>query len=987
LVEAESEDQCRRIRKAEIQQSVPPLELTPDVIAAAQAQDPALQMLYNVIREGGQQPAWSEVQSSAEETRVLWAQFASFKIENNVLYRQFHRADGSTSHMQIVMPASLRLAFLKQLHSSGSNVATTHLGIRKTQAHVQSRAYWPSWRSDVEKYCRRCELCQTVQHGVAPRHGKMRTYEANGAGDRLHIDLTGPHPSSRQGHVYIMTAIDAYTRFLVAVPLRNKTAVAVANALVDHVFLPFGSYRSIISDQGREFCNEVLEDVTRILGIDKMRTTAYRASANGRVERVHRTLNTLLSKTVSEHQRDWDERLPMVVAAYNAARHETTEYSPYYLMFGREYRTPLDLTLGVPELEPPEVCEYADQLRQRIQTAYEKVNERLCTKTQRMKIRYDAKVHGFRLSPGEYVLYYCPRRKLGRYQKWRRLCSVCRVEARFNDVLYSIRTSPRAKPILAHIDRLRRYEGDVPEAWKAAPTVRHPSQTVADNKHDNGEETDANDRNESPSLSPSAGQPTAEADGQLKSDEIVCAQTELSGTGVSTRPVEGPIEAQERVDTQAARGDNNTTVAEEPATASRASRPHRTRRPPARYRCVRVDPGHVTCLEDSHESVVCRERDNSNRVSEICLGKMSGNGNQRGARPRAADGSRLNRRQRERGPWQCPDCSRPPMADITTFRRHVVLYHNKHCSWSGHVRPFVDRAEADCFRGVISRAGRRSTVTNRCRSRQQETRQQPDLQASASLPSVRCLRQELPSVIATSGVNGMPGYTAATTEWQQGIADVPLSDLAEFDNLLQQLECPPTVDVSTMTIQTCSVGSQTDWSATSRRTTGVQTPPADPLHLPAGWDVRRLVQLALSEPLRSPQQLADSVSRQLDSPAPCVQYDNMVLVLTAQAETTRMVLEEVVRFQQQFQSLSNLGQPTDEFQLSFERWLNQLRQRAYGYCVPEPTSTDDSATTTSAAPRRSTAQTARRGRRPTGTSSTFRHPTNAAYAPSDAELM
>jgi hypothetical protein len=83
-----------------------------------------------------------------------------------------------------------------------------------------------------------------------------------------------------------------------------------------------------------------------------------------------------------------------------------------------------------------------------------------------MKTRYDAKVHSFQLEPGDYVLYYCPRRKRGRYQKWRRLCSICRVESRFNDILYSIRTTPRAKPILAHIDRLRRYEGEIPDVWK-----------------------------------------------------------------------------------------------------------------------------------------------------------------------------------------------------------------------------------------------------------------------------------------------------------------------------------------------------------------------------------------------------------------------------------------------------------------------------------------------------------------------------------------
>ena len=267
-------------------------DLTSENIANEQARDSAIQPIFHIIRDGGQRPSWSDIQSPSEETRVLWAQFASLQIQDNVLVRRFHRADGSINYLQIVMPRTLRQRFLEKIHRTGGNVATSHLSARKTLAHVQQRAYWPTWRTDTETFCHRCSLCQTVQHGVAPRHGNMKTYEANGAGDRLHIDLTGPHPTSRQGHVYILTAIDAYTRYLVAVPLRNKTAVSVANALVEHVFLPQGVYRSMVSDQGREFCNDILEEVTLLLGIDKLRTTAYRASANGRIEREHRTLNT-----------------------------------------------------------------------------------------------------------------------------------------------------------------------------------------------------------------------------------------------------------------------------------------------------------------------------------------------------------------------------------------------------------------------------------------------------------------------------------------------------------------------------------------------------------------------------------------------------------------------------------------------------------------------------------------------------------------------
>jgi transposase InsO family protein len=173
-------------------------------------------------------------------------------------------------------------------------------------------------------------LCPTVQHGNAPRHGELQPYEANGIGDRLHVDLTGPHPPSRQGAIYILTAIDAFSRCLICVPLKNKTANTVATALVEHVFLPHGCCRTMVSDQGREFCNEVLEAVTSIIGIRKLRTTEYRPSSKGQVERVHRTINNLLSKIISENQKDWQDKLPMGTAAYDAAKHEETGYSPYY---------------------------------------------------------------------------------------------------------------------------------------------------------------------------------------------------------------------------------------------------------------------------------------------------------------------------------------------------------------------------------------------------------------------------------------------------------------------------------------------------------------------------------------------------------------------------------------------------------------------------------------------------------------------------------
>jgi len=61
-------------------------------------------------------------------------------------------------------------------------------------------------------------------------------------------------------------------------------------------------------------------------------------------------------ESVSESQRDWDDRLPVVLAAYRASPHESTGFTPNRLFLGREVRMPLDLLLDLPEDERPMSC-------------------------------------------------------------------------------------------------------------------------------------------------------------------------------------------------------------------------------------------------------------------------------------------------------------------------------------------------------------------------------------------------------------------------------------------------------------------------------------------------------------------------------------------------------------------------------------------------------------------------------------------------------
>ena len=136
----------------------------------------------------------------------------------------------------------------------------------------------------------------------------MQTFNDGAPWMRLHVDLTGPHPRSRRGYTYILTVVDAFSKYALAYPLRDKSADGIAKVLADQVFTVYGTPFQLLSDLGREFDNQILSELARLMGIHRIRTTSYKPSTNGIAERFHRTLNSALAKVVRENQVDWCER-------------------------------------------------------------------------------------------------------------------------------------------------------------------------------------------------------------------------------------------------------------------------------------------------------------------------------------------------------------------------------------------------------------------------------------------------------------------------------------------------------------------------------------------------------------------------------------------------------------------------------------------------------------------------------------------------------
>ena len=87
------------------------------------------------------------------------------------------------------------------------------------------------------------------------------------------------------------------------------------------MYLIYGAVELQVHDTGPEFVNSVLSHPLKMLGIQDLRSTAYRPVANSAIERAHRTIEAVFVKTIRDNQKDWHEQAKFVCFAYNTARH------------------------------------------------------------------------------------------------------------------------------------------------------------------------------------------------------------------------------------------------------------------------------------------------------------------------------------------------------------------------------------------------------------------------------------------------------------------------------------------------------------------------------------------------------------------------------------------------------------------------------------------------------------------------------------------
>lgn len=140
-------------------------------------------------------------------------------------------------------------------------------------------------------------------------------------------------PVSTNGNQYLLVAQDYFSKWPFAIAMPDQTAERIVKILRDEVFTLVGPPQKLHSDQGRNFESRILADLCKAFGVKKSHTTPYHPMGDGLVERMNRSLLTLL-RTHVEKDSKWEEHLQLLLFMYRTTRHATTGVSPYEVLFG-----------------------------------------------------------------------------------------------------------------------------------------------------------------------------------------------------------------------------------------------------------------------------------------------------------------------------------------------------------------------------------------------------------------------------------------------------------------------------------------------------------------------------------------------------------------------------------------------------------------------------------------------------------------------------
>ena len=224
-------------------------------------------------------------------------------VKDGLLFRKNYGETGSVKYYQVLIPKQLFNEVLRSL----SGECAKHPGITKTIIAYREKYYYTKMAHLISDWIMSCEQC-IRELRINPRITRPPQQNPNeyitAPEDAMQIDLVPELPPSG-GYENIVTAMDVFSRYLMAYPTSNQDATTIAKVIINimtkHAYLP----TTLISDKGTAFTSHVIKEVAGVLGITLKHATTKQAQTIGLLERSHATIKQSLTIETGDRRSLW----------------------------------------------------------------------------------------------------------------------------------------------------------------------------------------------------------------------------------------------------------------------------------------------------------------------------------------------------------------------------------------------------------------------------------------------------------------------------------------------------------------------------------------------------------------------------------------------------------------------------------------------------------------------------------------------------------
>ena len=264
------------------------------------------------------------------------------------------------------------------------------------------RFFWPGICKHTDTYIKQCQRCVRAKPLISHRT-HLHPIVSMEPLDIVCMDYMSLE-ASKGGYNSILVITDHFSNFAMAIPTTSQTASVTAKILLEHFIYKFGIPRKLLSDQRGSFEAKVIHELAKSHNILKNRTSPYHPECDGKTERLNRSLLNMLRTLENYQKADWKQHLSRLVHAYNCTKHTSTNVSPYFVMFGRQPRLPIDALVPERAEKQANVTEYVQKMREKLQEAYKLAAKNREVASGKQKAYYDKKVYGSCPEVGDLVL-------------------------------------------------------------------------------------------------------------------------------------------------------------------------------------------------------------------------------------------------------------------------------------------------------------------------------------------------------------------------------------------------------------------------------------------------------------------------------------------------------------------------------------------------------------------------------------------------------